>query len=167
MCRALKLQTLFYLLINVVIAKKVEMMNLPAGTEQWLTFSSWDTQDFPSSNTTNTLTPSTSSITNLLRRTQTNSPSHKPPTELPRWAAVSICHWSQAFGCFRWTRSAICLALYRDTPIPTVAIVMAMGSMRLLCGCIRTSPETCLCRQDGQTDVKATMCNLCCMLDFI
>lgn len=36
---------------------------------------------FLQATTTNTLTPSTSSVTNLLRRTQTNSPSHKPPTE--------------------------------------------------------------------------------------
>lgn len=86
-------------------------------------------EEFPSGNATNTSTLS-ASIANLLRRTRT----------------VCLMHlWSQACWCFWWTLSAICLALYRDTPIPTVAIIMAMGLMRLLCGCICTSPETCLC----------------------
>lgn len=55
---------------------------------------------------------------------------------------------SQAFRCFRYS-SVICLALYKDMPVPNVAIVMAMGSVPLLWGCICTSPETCLCGQSG------------------
>ncbi|TNN43241.1 hypothetical protein EYF80_046567 [Liparis tanakae] len=58
-------------------------------------------------------------------------------------------HRSQAAGRLRRTLCAIRRALYRDTPIPTAAIIMAMGSMRLLCGCTRTSPETCLCTHRG------------------
>lgn len=170
-CAVVKLQAHLYLLINVVIAKKVWTV--------WtndLKASCWDSTethafllghlDFPSSNTTNTLTLPASSITNPLRRTQTNNLSsqtaHAAAPTVGQPAAECRPPWSQAFGCFMRTLSAICLALYRDTPIPTVAIVMAMGSMRLLCGCIRTSPETCLCRPDGQTDtvvhIKATMC---------
>lgn len=56
---------------------------------------------------------------------------------------------TQAFRCFRYSSSVICLALYKDTLIPTVAIVMAMGSMPLLCDCICTSPETCLCGENA------------------
>lgn len=77
-CAVVKLQAHLYLLINVVIAKKVWTV--------WtndLKASCWDSTethafllghlDFPSSNTTNTLTLPASSITNPLRRTQTNN----------------------------------------------------------------------------------------------
>ena len=87
---------------------------------------------------------------------QTSSDVHKQVNKQatsPRsCSGLTTPRWPQALRCFRRTRSAICLALYRDTPIPTVAIVMAMGSTRLLWGCMRTSPETCLCTQDRRTD---------------
>lgn len=72
--------------------------------------------------------------------------SHEPQ-KLNRWTGEI----SQAFGRFSWTLSDIRLALYRDTPIPTAAIVMAIGSMRLLCGWIWTSPDICLCGRGGHT----------------
>lgn len=59
-------------------------------------------------------------------------------------------HFQALSGCSECTRSDILLVLYRDTPVPTVAMVRAMGLMRLLCCCIRTSPEICLCRKDSQ-----------------
>lgn len=94
---------------------------------------------FSSCNNTNTSRSWSSSFTNLLWRSQTFPWSHAAPTQLLRRPQWSVVHFI-----------VICLQLYRDTPNPTVAIVMAMGSMRLLCGGTWTSPDICLCRQDGQ-----------------
>lgn len=114
--------------------------------KHWLTFSSWDMKNFLQTTQTHQLS---ASIANLLRRTR---------------AVCVMNRWSQACWCFSWTLSAIRLALYKDTPIPTVAIIMAMGLMRLLCGCICTSPETCLCmrwrrlmRSKSELELKVTL----------
>lgn len=92
-----------------------------------------------------------SPITDLLRHTQ-------PQTSLTSVRAAPPQQLStQAFRCFRHSSSVICLTLYKDMPIPTVAIVMAMGLRPLLCDCICTSPETCFC---GEKVLKAPHADL-------
>lgn len=103
-----------------------------------------------------------------------NEPSQSPPSQTfcnihtqPETSPTE--HFStQGVRCFRYS-SVICLALYKDMPIPTMAIVMAMGSTPLLCGRICTSPETCLCGQNGlhascsllHHQGQSTLYNLC------
>lgn len=97
--------------------------------------------DFLSNNTTNALKglsqpPPSQTFCDISQpQTSLTSVRAAPPQQLS----------TQAFRCFRYSSSVICLALYKDMLIPTVAIVMAMGLRPLLRDCIRTSPETCLC----------------------
>lgn len=79
-------------------------------------------------------------------------------SNIPAPVTTHCCHRAPSFqascGSCERTRSDIRRVLYRHTPVPTVAIASAMGLMRLLCCCIRTSPEICLCpehNQDGHT----------------
>lgn len=83
----------------------------------------------------------TNSHSSLIRR--------KPSLTYANILGPVLPHFQALSGCSECTRSDILLVLYRDTPVPTVAMVRAMGLMRLLC-CIRTSPEICLCRKDSQ-----------------
>lgn len=70
-------------------------------------------------------------------------------TQRCRRAAASV---QASCGCCECSRSDIRRVLYRDTPVPTVAIATAMGLMRLLCCCMRTSPEICLCQSKVRVD---------------
>ena len=117
-------------------------------------FPSWDVWIFLQAATTNTQTlrgaapPRTLCDVHKQTNKQTDRASQLPPGS-PRPP--------QACGCFRGTLSAICLVLYRDSPIPTAAIVMATGLTTLLCGCICTSPETCRCngmQVNTQSDMR-------------
>lgn len=86
-------------------------------------------------------------------------PRHHRPSAThtqPQTSSPAARFSTQAFRCFRYSFSDICLVLYKDMPIPTVAIVMAMESTLLLCGCICTSPETCLYGENAFKAFNAT-----------